>query len=441
MVTAIIFGVLVLLMFLGVPIAASMALTTILSFLVLGGPDLLLMVPQRMYSGTTSFTLLAIPFFILAGNLMNTGGITTRLIHFAQCLVGHIRGGLGHVTVVTNMIMAGMSGAAVADAVGTGNILIPSMEKAGYPRVFSAALVGAAATIGPIIPPSIPFVIFGSMTGTSVGRLFLGGFLPGVLMGILLMITVAIISKKRGYPHGTRATGAELLRATIHAAPAWGSPLIIIGGILAGIFTPTEAAAVSAVYAFICAVFIYRSLPLREVPKVLLHGANTSAMLLYIITNAILFNFLLTSEQIPQALAEWVTHMNLEPWQFLVIVNITLLLAGQFMEPSSIILILAPLFLPIAKTLGIDPIHLGVIMTVNMEIGMLTPPVGLNLYVASHLSHMGLTDVSKAALPFVGVMILYLILVTYVPDISLWLVDLLYGATPVPVPGGGAVFD
>ena len=204
----------------------------------------------------------------------------------------------------------------------------------------------------------------------------------------------------------------------------------------------TEAA-VSAVYAFVCAVFIYRSLPLRDVPKVLLHGANTSAMLLYIITNAILFNFLLTSEQIPQALAEWVTHMNLEPWQFLVIVNITLLLAGQFMEPSSIILILAPLFLPIAKTLGIDPIHLGVIMTVNMEIGMLTPPVGLNLYVASHLSHMGLTDVSKAALPFVGVMILYLMLITYVPDVSLWLVDLLYDTPGIPAGegGGGAAFD
>ena len=205
MVTAAIFGLLVLLMLLGLPIAVSMGLTAVLSFLALGTPNLLMMVPQRMYAGTTSFTLLAIPFFILAGNLMNTGGITTRLVRFAQCLVGHIRGGFGHVTVVTNMIMAGMSGAAVADAVGTGNILIPAMEKAGYPRVFSAALVGAASTIGPIIPPSIPFVIFGSMTGTSVGRLFLGGFLPGILMGIMLMITVAIRSRRRGYPRDRRA--------------------------------------------------------------------------------------------------------------------------------------------------------------------------------------------------------------------------------------------
>ncbi|MBP2671804.1 MAG: transporter permease, partial [candidate division NC10 bacterium] len=269
MVTAAIFALLVLLMMLGVPIAASMALTSILSFLALGGPDLLLMVPQRMYSGTTSFTLLAIPFFILAGNLMNTGGITARLILFAQCLVGHIRGGLGHVTVVTNMIMAGMSGAAVADAVGTGNILIPSMEKAGYPRVFSAALVGAASTIGPIIPPSIPFVIFGSMTGTSVGRLFLAGFVPGVLMGLLLMITIAIISKRRGYPRERRASLGELLRATVQAAPAWGSPLIIIGGILAGVFTPTEAAAVASVYALAVGMFVYREIRLADLPRIL----------------------------------------------------------------------------------------------------------------------------------------------------------------------------
>src|SRR5512136_2013378 len=205
MVTAGIFGALVVLMFLGIPIAISMGLVSVLSFLALGTSNLLLMLPARMYSGTTSFTLLAIPFFILAGNLMNTGGMTQRLVHFAQCLVGHIRGGLGHVTVVTNMIMAGMSGSAVADATGTGVVLIPAMEKAGYPRAFSAALVGAASTIGPIIPPSIPFVLFGSITGTSVGRLFLGGFLPGVLMGIFLMFTVAILSKRRGYRREERA--------------------------------------------------------------------------------------------------------------------------------------------------------------------------------------------------------------------------------------------
>jgi tripartite ATP-independent transporter DctM subunit len=269
MVTAAVFGVLVVLMLLGLPIAVSMGLTAILSFLALGNSALLSMVPQRMYAGTTSFTLLAIPFFILAGNLMNTGGMTQRLVRFAQCLIGHIRGGLGHVTVVTNMIMAGMSGSAVADATGTGSVLIPAMERAGYPRKFSAALVGAASTIGPVIPPSIPFVIFGSMTGTSVGRLFLGGFLPGVLMGILLMMTVAIISKRRGYPRERRAVLQELVRATVQAAPAWGSPLIIIGGILAGTFTPTEAAAVASVYALAVGMFVYREIKVADLPRIL----------------------------------------------------------------------------------------------------------------------------------------------------------------------------
>jgi len=223
----------------------------------------------------------------------------------------------------------------------------------------------------------------------------------------------------------------------------WGLMLVVIvmGGIYGGLFTPTEAAAVSAVYAFLCASFIYRSLPLRGVPKVLLHAANTSAMLLYIITNAILFNFLLTSEQIPQALSQWVVEMHLQSWQFLLVVNLVLLLAGQFMEPSSIILILAPLFLPIAKALGIDPIHLGIIMAINMEIGMITPPVGLNLYVASHLSHLGLTEVSKAALPFLGVMLLYLALITYVPSISMFLVDRLYPSNPAAVALPAQVFD
>jgi C4-dicarboxylate transporter DctM subunit len=304
-------------------------------------------------------------------------------------------------------------------------------------------LIACSGSLGILIPPSIVLIIYAVATSESAGKLFVAGVVPGILLATLLMGVTFIYAKKNNFPTIPKASIKEVWKSFLDAF--WGLMLVVIvmGGIYGGIFTPTEAAAVSAVYAFICATMIYRSLKFRDVPKVLLHGANTSAMLLYIITNAILFNFLLTSEQIPQALAAWVTHMNLEPWQFLVIVNITLLLAGQFMEPSSIILILAPLFLPIAKALGIDPIHLGVIMTVNMEIGMLTPPVGLNLYVASHLSHMGLTDVSKAALPFVGVMILYLILITYVPEISLWLVDLLYDTPGIPAGegGGGAAFD
>jgi C4-dicarboxylate transporter DctM subunit len=353
-------------------------------------------------------------------------------------------GGLAMASVVACAFFATLSGSSPATVMAIGSLMLPAMVQQGYPKGFSTGVIACSGSLGILIPPSIVLIIYAVATSESAGKLFVAGVVPGMLLALVLMGVTFLYAKKHNFPTIPRASFKEVWKSFLDAF--WGLMLVVIvmGGIYGGVFTPTEAAAVSAVYAFLCATVIYRTLKLRDVPKVLLHGANTSAMLLYIITNAILFNFLLTSEQIPQALAEWVTHMNLEPWQFLVIVNITLLLAGQFMEPSSIILILAPLFLPIAKALGIDPIHLGVIMTVNMEIGMLTPPVGLNLYVASHLSHMGLTDVSKAALPFVGVMLLYLMLITYVPEVSLWLVDLLYDTPGIPAGeggGGGAVFD
>jgi len=429
MVTAAIFGLLVLLMMLGVPIAASMALTAILSFLALGGPDLLLMVPQRMYSGTTSFTLLAIPFFILAGNLMNTGGITTRLIHFAQCLVGHIRGGLGHVTVVTNMIMAGMSGAAVADAVGTGNILIPSMEKAGYPRVFSAALVGAASTIGPIIPPSIPFVIYGSMTGTSVGRLFLAGFVPGVLMGMLLMITVAIISKRRGYPSERRASLRELLRATVQAAPAWGSPFIIIGGILAGVFTPTEAAAVASVYALAIGMFLYREITLADLPRILWETVRNSVQVMFIISAASVFGWLLIQQQIPTKMVEGLMALTSQRWLVLLIVNVILLILGCFMEGIAIMLLTIPVFVPLVTRVGVDPVHFGVIMALNSMIGLLTPPVGMCLYAVSSISKVAIWPLARELWPYILALTVCLFLITYIPWLTVWIPNLVMGAS------------
>jgi C4-dicarboxylate transporter DctM subunit len=429
MVTAVIFALLIVLMMLGVPIAASMALTSILSFLALGAPDLLLMVPQRMYSGTTSFTLLAIPFFILAGNLMNTGGITTRLVHFAQCLVGHIRGGLGHVTVVTNMIMAGMSGAAVADAVGTGNILIPSMEKAGYPRVFSAALVGAASTIGPIIPPSIPFVIYGSMTGTSVGRLFLAGFVPGVLMGMLLMITVAIISKRRGYPRERRASLRELLQATVQAAPAWGSPLIIIGGILAGIFTPTEAAAVASVYALAIGMFLYREITLADLPRILWETVRNSVQVMFIISAASIFGWLLIQQQIPTTMVEGLMALTSQRWLVLLIVNVILLILGCFMEGIAIMLLTIPVFVPLVTQVGVDPVHFGVIMALNSMIGLLTPPVGMCLYAVSSISKVSIWPLARELWPYIVALTACLFLITYIPWLTVWIPNLVMGAS------------
>ena len=427
--TLAVFGVLVVLMLLGLPIAVSMALTSILTFVALGEPNLLSMVPQRMYAGTTGFPLLAIPFFILAGNLMNTGGMTQRLVRFAQCLIGHIRGGLGHVTVVTNMIMAGMSGSAVADATGTGSVLIPAMERAGYPRKFSAALVGAASTIGPVIPPSIPFVIFGSMTGTSVGRLFLGGFLPGVLMGIFLMVTVAIIAKRRGYPREQRATLRELFVSSVQAAPAWGAPMIIIGGILAGMFTPTEAAAVASLYALILGMLVYREIRVSDLPRILWETLRNTVQVMFIISAASVFGWLLIQQRIPTTIVEGLMALTGRRWVVLLIVNAILLMLGCFMEGIAIMLLTIPVFMPLVARVGVDPVHFGVMMTLNLMIGLLTPPVGMCLYAVSSISQVPLWPLARELWPYIVALTVCLILITYVPGLVLWVPNLIMGAS------------
>jgi tripartite ATP-independent transporter DctM subunit len=427
MMTAAIFAVLFLFILLGLPIAVCMGFTAVIFFVVLGQADVLLMLPARMYSGTTSFTLLAIPFFILAGNLMNTGGMTQRLVHFAQCLVGHIRGGLGHVTVVTNMIMAGMSGSAVADATGTGVVLIPAMEKAGYPRAFSAALVGAASTIGPIIPPSIPFVIFGSITGTSVGRLFLGGFLPGVLMGLFLMITVAILSKRRGYRREQRATRRELLIAALQATPAWGAPIIIIGGILAGVFTPTEAAVAASLYALIVGMLVYGEIKLADLPRILWETIQNTIQVMFIIAAAGIFGFLLIRQQVPMTLVEGLMSLTTTPWVVLLVINVILLILGCFMEAIAIMLLTIPIFMPLIARVGVDPVHFGVLLTLNLMIGLLTPPVGMCLYAVSAISKVPLWPLAKELWPYIVALTVCLGLVTYVPGLVLWIPNLVMG--------------
>lgn len=442
MTAAIILAILALMLITGTPISIALGMTVLVFLLGFSSFDMqtVNIISQRLFTGLESFSIMAVPFFVLASAFLTDGGVAKRIIRFAVNLVGWMPGGLAMASVVACAFFATLSGSSPATVMAIGSLMLPAMVSQGYPKGFSTGVIACSGSLGILIPPSIVLIIYAVATSESAGKLFVAGIVPGALLAMLLMGVTFIYAKKHKFPTVPRTSLKEVWKSFLDAF--WGLMLavIVIGGIYGGVFTPTEAAAVSAVYAFLCATLIYRTLKLRDVPKVLLHGANTSAMLLYIITNAILFNFLLTSEQIPQALAQWVTHMHLEPWQFLVIVNLTLLLAGQFMEPSSIILILAPLFLPIAQALGIDPIHLGIVMTVNMEIGMLTPPVGLNLYVASHLSHMGLTTVSRAALPFVGVMLVYLMLITYVPEISLWLVHLLYPSSPTPVPGA-AVFD
>ncbi len=421
----IIFGLLTVLMLTGMPISIALGLT-VLTFLFTMTQVPIESVAMKLFTGIEKFEIMAVPFFILAGNFLTHGGVAKRMINFATAMVGHWRGGLAIAGVLACALFAAVSGSSPATVVAIGSILLPAMVRQGYPKQFGVGVIGTAGSLGMLIPPSIVMVIYAVSTNASIGKLFIAGVIPGILLASLLMGVTWVVAKKRDYPCLPKSSWGTRLRTFRESF--WGLFLIIvvIGGIYSGMFTATEAAAMSAVYAFIVAVFVYKDMTFKDVPKTLLASANMSAMILYIITNAVLFSFLLTSEQIPQQLSDWITHMGLGKVGFLVMVNLLLLAAGNFMEPSSILLITAPLLYPMAMNLGIDEIHLGVLMTVNMEIGMVTPPVGLNLYVASGISHLGLTETTKACAPWILVMMLYLLLITYVPAISLWLPNLLF---------------
>jgi C4-dicarboxylate transporter DctM subunit len=425
MTALIIFGLLAVLMLTGMPISISLGLT-VLTFLFTMTTVPIEAVALKLFTGIEKFEIMAIPFFILAGNFLTHGGVARRMINFATSLVGHMHGGLALGGVLACALFAAVSGSSPATVVAIGSIMLPAMVKQGYPMKFGVGVIGTSGGLGILIPPSIVMVIYAVSTNSSIGKLFIAGIIPGLLLGALLLTVTWLVAKKRNYPRLPKASWTTRLRSMRECM--WGLFLIVvvIGGIYSGIFTATEAAAMSAVYAFVVAVFIYKDMKLKDVPKTLLASANMSAMILYIITNAVLFSFLLTSEQIPQELTSWITGMGLGSVGFLIMVNLLLLAAGNFMEPSSILLITAPLLFPMAMQLGIDPIHLGVLMTVNMEIGMITPPVGLNLYVASGISRLGLTETTKACAPWILVMMAYLILITYVPAISLWLPNLLF---------------
>ncbi|MBV6475451.1 MAG: TRAP transporter large permease subunit [Rhodocyclaceae bacterium] len=418
--TAIIFGLLAALMLTGMPVSISLGLT-VLSFLFFMTQVPIESVALKLFTGIEKFEIMAIPFFILAGNFLTHGGVARRMIHFATSLVGHWPGGLGLGAVVACALFAAVSGSSPATVVAIGSILLPAMVKAGYPVKFGAGVVASAGGLGILIPPSIVMVMYAVSTNSSIGALFMAGVIPGLVLAAMLMLTTWYRAWKHKYPKERRASWRE--RVTAFRESVWGLLLIVVvmGGIYSGLFTPTEAAAMSAVYAFFVAVFVYKDMGLKDVPKTLLASANMSAMLLYIITNAVLFSFLLTHENIPQAISEWLLASGLGVIGFLLAVNILLLIMGNFMEPSSIILITAPILFPIAMKLGIDPVHFGVMITVNMEIGMITPPVGLNLYVASGISKLGLTDMTKAVWPWLLTMLVFLTIVTYWPPLSLWL--------------------
>ena len=435
----------------GVPIAISLGLSSII-FLMLFSASSLGSIAQTLFNAFAGhFTLLAIPFFILASTFMSTGGVAKRIIRFAIACVGHIQGGLAIAGVFACMLFAALSGSSPATVVAIGTIVIAGMVQVGYTKDFAAGLIANAGTLGILIPPSIVMVVYASAVDVSVGRMFLAGVIPGLVAGLMLMIGIYVVAKIKNLPAQEWAGMAEILGSARDAG--WGLFLIfiILGGIYGGVFTPTEAAAVAAVYAFFIANFVYKDMgPLKgegeqrhtllsrpyalitvffhpDTKKSLFEAGRTTIMLLFIIANALILKHVLTEEQIPQSIANAMLAAGFGPIMFLVMVNVILLIGGQFMEPSGLLVIVAPLVFPIAISLGIDPIHLGIIMVVNMEIGMITPPVGLNLFVTSGVTGMPMFDVVRAALPWLGIMFVFLILVTYVPWISTFLPTLMMG--------------
>jgi C4-dicarboxylate transporter DctM subunit len=428
----IIFALLIALFLTGMPISIALGLT-VLTFLFTMTEVPIESVALKLFTGIEKFEIMAIPFFILAGNFLTHGGVARRMIRFASSMVGHWHGGLGLAGVMACALFAAVSGSSPATVVAIGSILLPAMVKQGFPKRFGAGVITTSGALGILIPPSIVMVMYAvatsgqlatgpngeTVTSASVGQLFIAGVIPGLVLASLLGITTWYRAWKNDYPRLPRATWRE--RGTALAESFWGLFLIVIviGGIYTGAFTPTEAAAMSAVYAFVVAVFVYKDMRLRDVPKVLLDSASMSAMLLYIITNAVLFSFLMTSENIPQAMASWMVGQGLGWIGFLLLVNILLLLAGNVMEPSSIVLIMAPILFPVAIKLGIDPVHFGILIVVNMEVGMCHPPVGLNLYVASGITKMGITELTVAVWPWLLTMLVFLGVVTYWPPLSL----------------------
>ena len=432
------FALLLALMACGMPISIALGLSVLTFLFILSDVDPK-MVGLKLFTSIDRFEIMAIPFFILAGNFLTAGGVARRMIDFASSLIGHWYGGLGLAGVVACALFAAISGSSVATVVGIGSIILPALAEQGYPPRFSAGVIATSGALGILFPPSINLIIFAVSTSgmqphgptgavvdsASVGQLFIAALVPGLILAMMLGATTFYRAWRYDYPRMPRASWSECWRAFRDSV--WGLLLIlfVLGGIYSGAFTPTESAAVAAVYAFVIAVFVYKGLKFSDVPGVLLKAASLSAMILYIITNAGVFSWLLTSEQIPQSMAEWMTAQGFGTVAFLLVTNIVLLAAGNFMDPAAIVLIMAPILFPMAAALGVHPVHLGILMVVNMEVGLCHPPVGLNLYVASSITRMGITELTIAVLPWLFTMLIFLAMITYIPAISLWLPHLL----------------
>ncbi|TYB86677.1 TRAP transporter large permease [Oceaniovalibus sp. ACAM 378] len=415
------FGMLVF----GVPVAVALAGSSAV-FIFANGTPPTMVVAHRMINGVDSFPLLAVPFFILAGNLMNTAGITERIFNFALAMVGWMRGGLGHVNVGASVIFAGMSGAAVADAGGLGAIEIKAMRDAGYDTKFAVGITAASSTIGPIIPPSLPMVIYGVVAGTSIGQLFVAGFIPGMLMAVSLMIMIAIMARTRGFGRDQEFYWSVLWSTFQRAFLSLLTPVIIVGGILTGAFTPTEAAVAACAWALFLGVVVYRTLTVPRFLRVSFDTIETTAVVLLVVGAAAIFAWILTSNRVPEQFAAGLLTVSDKPWVILILMNLILLAVGCFMETVAAITIMVPVLLPIAIVLGIDPVHFGVIMVLNLMLGLLTPPVGMVLYVLARVAKIPFEECVVGTAPFLIPLVIVLLLVTFVPGLTMWLPNLIY---------------
>ena len=414
------------LMLIGVPVAVSLGASTVITMLLFTDLDVAT-IPQLIFDGINKFALMAIPMFILAGNLLSKGGSARRIIDFAKSMVGHLPGGLPMSAIFACVIFAAVSGSSPATVVAIGSIMFVAIKEAGYPKEYAVGGITTAGSLGILIPPSVVMIVYGVTAEVSIAQLFMAGVVPGLMLGGMMILQTYIGAKKLGFKASVPEPWSERIKKFGKAFWALLIVVVVIGGIYGGIFTPTEAAAASAIYALIISLFVYKDIKFKDLWDICLESAITTAMIFFIIANAFVFAYLLTSENIPQTIADSILAANIGKIGFLIIVNILLFIMGQFMEPSSVVMIMVPLLLPIATALGVDPVHFGILLIVNMEIGMITPPVGLNLFVASGLTGMNLKDVIVSCLPWTLTLFVGLVLVTYIPEISLWLPRLMYG--------------
>lgn len=415
----------ILLLIMGIPISMVLGIITVIYFLLNGQALLLESTPLRMFSGLENFGLLAIPLFMLMGEIMNEGGITTRLVNFAKLLLGHFRGGLAYVTVVANMFLASILGSANAQAAMMSKVMVPQMEKEGYKREFAGAITLASSIIAPIIPPSMIFIIYGTLSSTSIGAMFMAGILPGILYGIAFILMIAYMGYKQGFPKSERASFREIVRGTIKMLPALLIPLTVVAGILTGVFTATESAAVACLLAIIVGSVIYRELDFKKFPKMLINTVTNTATVTFLIIMANIFGWMIAFEQIPQLLADLILNITESPWVFLLLVNVLLLIVGMLLDGIAALVILVPVFMPLVQALQIDPVHFGVIICINLTLGLLTPPVGTGLFIVSSMAEVKFETLVKAVFPFIIVSIVVLMIITYIPQLVLFIPDAL----------------